>query len=101
MHSSSIHEFSLDLLYYSVCHCNSSLHSVYICVGAFSCTCVCLCVTDAGFQPFRSRRRLNSKQIMGLDDGEDIYRAMQQVADPLSFQVHTCVHSLCLCGPAE
>lgn len=50
--------------------------------------CVVLCVTDAGSQPFRSRRRLNSKQIMGLDDGEDIYRAMHQVADPLSFQVH-------------
>ena len=50
--------------------------------------------TDAGSQPLRSRRRLNSKQIMGLDDGEDIYRALQQVADPLSFQVRMCLFTM-------
>lgn len=69
-----------------LCALHAHLH-YYVLVR---CVCLSVCLTackDAGSQPLRSKRRLNSKQITGLDDGEDIYRAMQQVADPLSFQV--------------
>ena len=59
--------------------------------------CVPLCLsvcTDAEPRSLRSKRRLNSKQIMSLDDGEDIYRAMHQVSDPQSFQVmYVRIHS--------
>ena len=68
-----------------------------VCASLSVCLSVC---TDAEPQSLRSKRRLNSKQIMSLDDGEDIYRAMHQVSDPQSFQVmYVNIHSDCAVTP--
>ena len=79
--------------------CWCILHMVLTSPLPLGMVCVSLCLsvcTDTEPRSLRSKRRLNSKQIMSLDDGEDIYRAMHQVSDPQYFQVmYMHIHSDC------